>query len=124
MRKLSGFIFATSTALLAFALFACATTSIDTNKDAANIKPIGKTLIAVNTGDVSYFGITAPKVAPYLSDNFEKGLKQRNIEAKGIQLSGLELGENSLQKQLQAYGATTVMSIELTDGTVKRTTPS
>ena len=45
-------------AVLAFALFSCATTSIETNKDAANLKPLSKVYIVVNTGDVKMIGGT------------------------------------------------------------------
>jgi hypothetical protein len=107
-------------ALFACALFSCASSSVTTNKDAANVKPIGKTYIVVNTGDVSYFALGGPKVGAYLSDYMVKSLKQRSVESRAAQLGGLELDQTALMKDVSAYGASTVISIELTDGMVNR----
>lgn len=113
MHKIGGIV------LLAFFLFACASTTT-TSKDAANIKPIGKTFVVVDTGEVKYFVLGAHKVSEYLTGCVEKALSEKSVEAKAVQAGGLELDDNPYQKDIEAFGADTIMSIQLTEGTVNR----
>jgi hypothetical protein len=98
----------------------CATTTIETNKDPESLKPLLKAYVLVNTGDVKMLAQSHDgSIAAFLRESIETALVQRSIEAKVVRLGGLELGEASVRKDIEDYGATTVVSVELTDGTVR-----
>jgi hypothetical protein len=106
--------------LIAFLMASCATTSIETNKDPASLKPLLKVYVLVNTGDVTMLTTSKDStVAAFLREHIEKALLQRSVEAKAVRIGGLELGEDSIKKDIDDYGATSIMTVELTDGTVR-----
>jgi len=104
------------------AISSCATTSIETNKDIASLKPLLKVYVLVDTGDVKMLSQSKDNsVAAYLREGIEKALIERSVEAKAVRIGGLELGEASIKKDIDDYGATSLMTVELTDGTVRGT---
>jgi len=108
-------------AVLCLVLAACATTALETNKDAANLKTLEKVYVVANTGNVKLLGSTSPSLGEYLSSTVTARLSKRSVDAKGVQLGGMDLNltQDNLEKDIAAYGATQVMSIELTGGTVE-----
>ena len=108
---------------LACALASCATSSIETNKDPASLKIIEKVYVIVNVGDVKMLRgkdskLKDDSVAGCLQQAIEEACGAQSVEQKTVRIGGLELGENDIKKDIEDYGATVVMTVELTDGTV------
>ena len=115
MARSAKFILALA-AVLSFV--SCATVSIESNKDPANSEVINRIYVVVDTGDWKWDAETL--LGDYLARNLEKKLQENGIDTRARRLTGLELNEDQLKREVDDFGTTKIMEVRLTDGIVDK----
>jgi hypothetical protein len=108
-------------ALLAALAVGCATaaSSVQTNKDAENLRPMKTAYVAVTMNDTQtmFRKIGTGDVGAFLAERFEQGLTGKSVAAKGVRLDGLELGSDVKQQALD-FGAETMIAVDMAGGVI------
>ena len=106
---------------LILSIFSCASTaSIESNKNPAYNDVLTKFYIVVNLGDWKIMSPGVVDLADYLTKNLVMRFQKNGIETKASRVTGLEISNDQITKEIKAFGSDRVMEIQLTSGAASR----
>ena len=98
----------------------CLTNSVESTIDPAHREALKKVFVVIDAGTWEYTRDQKSGrpilVAEYLAVNLEKRLLAQNVEAKVKWITGMELGADPVNKEIDQFGADRLMVIRLTGG--------